>query len=73
MSTRRDKQKRHGERMKTKEAIKYFGSVKRLADVLGIWPQVIYTWGDEPPMARQYELEVKTKGDLKAEDESVNG
>jgi len=59
--------------MKTKEAIKYFGSVKRLADVLRIWPQVIYTWGDEPPMARQYELEVKTKGDLKAEDESVNG
>jgi len=34
---------------------------------------VIYTWGDEPPMARQYELEVKTKGDLKAEDESING
>ena len=59
--------------MKTKEAIKYFGSVKRLADVLGIWPQVIYTWGEEPPMARQYELEVKTKGDLKAEDESING
>ncbi len=59
--------------MKTKEAIKYFGSVKRLADVLGIWPQVIYTWGDEPPMARQYELEVKTKGDPKAQDESING
>lgn len=56
--------------MKTKDAIDYYGSVKALADELGIWPHVIYRWGENPPMARQYELEVKTKGKLKAETES---
>ncbi len=55
--------------MKTQEAIDYYGSTKKLADALGIWPQVIYTWGDKPPMARQYELEVKTEGTLKADRE----
>lgn len=53
--------------MTTKEAIAYYGNIKTLADVLGIWPHVIYRWGEHPPMARQYELEVKTKGKLKAE------
>ena len=51
--------------MKTQDAIDYYGSVKKLADALGIWPHVIYRWGDTPPMARQYELEVKSKGKLK--------
>ena len=53
--------------MKTKEAINYFGGIKKLADALGVWPQVIYQWGEFPPMGRQYELEVKTMGALKAE------
>jgi len=53
--------------MTTKEAVEYFGSIKKLADNIGIWPHVIYRWGDHPPLARQYELEVKTKGALKAE------
>lgn len=53
--------------MKTQEAIDYYGGIKKLADAIGIWPQVIYTWGDTPPMGRQYELEVKTEGALKAD------
>ena len=53
--------------MKTEDAIKYFGGVKQLADALDIWPQVIYRWGDRPPQSRQYELEVKTKGQLKSD------
>lgn len=53
--------------MTTKEAIDHYGSIKKLADSLGIWPHVIYRWGDTPPRARQYELEVRTKGALKAE------
>lgn len=53
--------------MTTEEAINYFGNVKKLADELGIWPHVIYRWGDTPPMARQYELEVKSNGKLKAD------
>jgi hypothetical protein len=56
--------------MKTQEAIDFYGSKKQLADALGVWPQVIYQWGDHPPMSRQYELEVKTNGQLKADRES---
>lgn len=55
--------------MKTKEAIEYFDGIKPLADALGIWPHNISRWGEYPPMERQYELEVKTKGNLKAEAE----
>ena len=62
-----------GTSMKTQEAIDYYGSTKKLADALGIWPQVIYTWGERPPMARQYELEVKTQGVLKADRQAANG
>ena len=57
--------------MKTQEAIDYYGSIKKLADALGIWPQTIYTWGETPTMARQYELEVKTGGKLKADTQAV--
>jgi hypothetical protein len=58
-----------GKKVTTNEAIQFFGSLKKLADALGIWPQVIYRWGDRPPMARQYEIEVKTEGKLRADHE----
>jgi hypothetical protein len=57
------------EKVTTEEAIEHFGSLKKLADALGIWPQVIYKWGERPPMGRQYELEVKTNGVLRADHE----
>lgn len=53
--------------MTTDDAIKFYGGVKPLAADLDVWPQVIYQWGERPPMARQYELEVKTQGKLKAD------
>jgi hypothetical protein len=53
--------------MTTQEAVEHFGGIKKLAAELGIWAHVIYRWGDHPPKARQYELEVKSKGKLKAE------
>jgi transcriptional repressor of cell division inhibition gene dicB len=53
--------------MTTKEAIQHYGGIKQLASALGIWAHVIYRWGEHPPMARQYELEVKTNGILKAQ------
>lgn len=54
--------------MKTQEAIDFYGGkTKALADALGVWPQVIYAWGEYPPMSRQYEIEVRTGGVLKAE------
>lgn len=59
--------------MTTQEAINHYGSTKKLADALGVWPQVIYAWGERPPMGRQYELEVKTQGVLRAERVSEHG
>jgi hypothetical protein len=59
--------------MTTFEAVAHFGGVKKLADALGVWPQVVYAWGEYPPKSRQYELEVKTNGELKAHREPVNG
>jgi hypothetical protein len=72
MSTQHEKKIRKAA-MKTEEAVAHYGGVKKLADALGVWPQVIYAWGERPPMARQYELEVKTDGELKADREVVNG
>lgn len=42
--------------MKTSEAIKAFGGVKKLADALGIWPHPIYRWGEEVPKLRAYQI-----------------
>ena len=53
--------------MKTQEAIDYYGGIRQLAEALKTWPQTIYQWGETPPMGRQYELQIKTDGKLKAE------
>ena len=55
--------------MTTLEAINYFGGKKGLARALEIWPYAIGRWGDRPPMTRQYQLEVLTKGELQADQE----
>lgn len=55
--------------MTTLEAINYFGGKKGLARALDIWPHAIGRWGDRPPMTRQYQLEVLTKGELQADQE----
>jgi len=60
-----------GDDMKTQEAIDYWGGVKNLADDLKTWPQTIYQWGEYPPMGRQYEIEIKSDGQLRAEKEVV--
>lgn len=55
--------------MTTQECIDYFGSRKKLADALNLWPQGVYSWGERPPIARQYQIEVVTEGKLKADRE----
>lgn len=50
--------------MKTTDAIAYFGSSTALAKALNCNRSSIYQWGEEVPPARQYELEVKTRGAL---------
>ena len=58
--------------MTTDEAIEYFGGRKRLAQVLNIYPQATYHWGDYPPRGTQYELYVKSQGQLKVEEVYVH-
>lgn len=55
--------------MTTQEAVEHYGGVRQLAEALGIWPHSIHRWGEYPPVLRQYEIQVKTGGKLKAEDE----
>jgi len=51
----------------TKEAKDYYGGIRQLSEALDIWPHNISRWGEYPPKSRQYELEVRTQGALKAE------
>jgi hypothetical protein len=53
--------------MRTTEAVSWAGGVRRLAERLGVSVQAIYAWGDHPPILRQYELEIISGGQLKAE------
>jgi hypothetical protein len=48
------------------EIINHFGGAKQVAQFLDCFPSAVYTWGDEPPLRIQYELEVRTKGALRA-------
>lgn len=56
--------------MKTRDAVAHYGGIKELAAALGIWPHNVARWGEHPPRQRQYELEVKTGGKLKAEEKA---
>jgi hypothetical protein len=51
----------------TQEAVDFFGSRQKLAEALGIWVSATYQWGDHPPPVRQFQIEVASKGKLKAE------
>lgn len=52
--------------MKTTEAAAFFGSKKKLADALLINPSAVTQWGELVPESRQYQIQVLTKGKLKA-------
>jgi uncharacterized protein involved in tolerance to divalent cations len=45
--------------MKKQTAIKLAGSVRQLADLLGITHQAVYAWPDDVPKPKEYELMVK--------------
>ena len=57
--------------MKKKDAIDHFGSVAALADALKITPEAIYQWGEDVPSGREYQIQVITNGDLKANADSA--
>lgn len=52
--------------MKTQDAADHFGSRVKLAKALGITPSAVTGWGDHPPITRQYQIQVLSKGKLKA-------
>ena len=54
--------------MKTKDAVDYFGGSKtELANALGVDRSAITLWGEDVPRLRQYQIEILTKGALKAD------
>ena len=54
--------------MNTQDAIDHFGTIQKLAKALDIkHVQSIYQWNGKVPRGRQYELQLLTKGKLKAE------
>lgn len=44
------------DRIKTEDAIAFFGNIKKMADALGIYPQGIYRWGEFVPPLRHYQI-----------------
>lgn len=52
--------------MKTTEAVKHFETATNLAKKLGVTKQAISNWGLYPPIGKQYQIQVMTKGKLKA-------
>ncbi|HAI34260.1 MAG TPA: Cro/Cl family transcriptional regulator [Alcanivorax sp.] len=58
--------------MKKSEVIEFFGGVQQTADALGIRYQSVREWPEEGvPEGRQYQIQVLTQGELKADQESA--
>ena len=53
--------------MRTKTAIKYFGTQQALAEAIGLTQPSIAEWGEYPPHLRQLHIQAVTGGKLKAE------
>lgn len=53
--------------MKTVDVIKYFGSAAALARALNCNRSAVSQWGEDVPLARQFQLQVITKDTLKAD------
>ncbi|MEY8240085.1 MAG: Cro/CI family transcriptional regulator [Cycloclasticus sp.] len=50
------------------ETIKFFGNASKLAKAMNVTKAAISLWGEYPPYPRQFQIQVLTKGTLKAED-----
>lgn len=58
--------------MRKADAIKFYKSVKRVAEVLGCRPTAVSQWPDVVPRGSAYELQVRSRGRLRV-DESLYG
>ena len=50
--------------MTTKEVIQHFGSLGKVGAALGISAQAVFKWGEQPPLLRQFQLQVVTNNQL---------
>jgi hypothetical protein len=55
--------------MTTDECIAHFGGKPKLAQALGVRLPSLYDWGHYPPPLRQLQLQILTRGKLKAEED----
>jgi transcriptional repressor of cell division inhibition gene dicB len=53
--------------MTKSQAIEHFGSAAALARALGVSRSAVSHWPEEIPLGRQYQIEVATKGALRAD------
>lgn len=53
--------------MKKQDAMKHFGGASKLASALNIAPAAVSQWGENVPLGRAYQIELMTKGKLKAQ------
>lgn len=53
--------------MTYEQSIAYFGTISEMARALGVKPPSISEWKDGIPETRQYQIELATKGKLKAD------
>jgi prolyl-tRNA editing enzyme YbaK/EbsC (Cys-tRNA(Pro) deacylase) len=51
--------------MLTSEAIKHFGSKRKLAEAAGVKTPTVYAWGELVPEGRAARLSIITDGELK--------
>lgn len=50
--------------MQKADVVKFFGSLQKVAEVLGIAPASVCQWGETIPLRRAYEIEHITNGAL---------
>ena len=55
--------------MLTQDAVSFFGTKKRIADLLGILPTAVSQWGETVPMISAMRLEKLAYGNLKVDPE----
>ena len=58
--------------MDKQKVIKYFGSMQKTADALGISLQAVHKWPDPIPQGRAYQLQILTRGKLKVRPEAYS-
>ncbi len=57
--------------MLTSEVIAFFKGKSKVATALKVSPAAVSQWGAEPPLARQYQIQILTEGKLVASDGSA--